>query len=79
MKQQTLKQLNQYINKWVALSEPDERIVGSGNDVLEAQADAKKKGYRGELTFFKVFPFSQYIPHSYAVRLSESSKFLKSV
>ena len=76
MKNHTLEQLNKYMNKWVALSEPDETIVGSGNDVIEAQADAKNQGYKGELTFFKVFPFGQYVPYSYAVRLSESSKLI---
>jgi hypothetical protein len=58
----TLKQLNKYLNQWVALSEPGEEIVGVGKNVIEAGKNAKKQGYAGEITFFKVFPFDQYIP-----------------
>jgi hypothetical protein len=74
MNPHTSEELQNYINKWVALGEPDEAIVGNGNDVLEAQADAVRHGYQGELTFFKVFPFGHYISHGHAVSLQESSK-----
>ena len=73
MSKTSREQLKNYLNKWVALSEPNEEIVGSGNDVVEARADAKKRGYKGEITFFKVFPFDQYIPRIHEVRLSKSS------
>lgn len=62
MSNKTLEQLNNYQNQWVALSEPDEEIVGSGNDVIAARTDAENKGYKGEIIFFKVFPFAHYIP-----------------
>ena len=58
----TLEQLNDYQYKWVALSEPDQEIVGSGNDLFEAEAEAKQGGYTGEITYFKVLPFANYIP-----------------
>ena len=60
------KELNKYINKWVALKENNgnDSVVGVGNDAVEAKKDAEKKGYEGELIFFKVFPFGQYVPKS---------------
>ncbi|HEX9502923.1 MAG TPA: DUF5678 domain-containing protein [Patescibacteria group bacterium] len=57
-------ELNKYINKWVAFEDSTDKIVGAGNDAVEAKKDAEKKGYKGELVFFKVFPFSQYVPAS---------------
>jgi len=66
------EKLNKYMNQWVALSSSDEAIVGSGQDLFQAEADAKKRGYQGEITFFKVFPFGNYVPHNYAVPLQES-------
>lgn len=57
--------LNKYINKWVAFEDNgSDKVVGVGNDAVEAKKDAKKKGYTGELVLFKVFPFSQYVPAS---------------
>ena len=55
--------LNKYINKWVAFEDNNnDNVVGVGNDAIEAKKDAQKKGYKGELVLFKVFPFSQYVP-----------------
>jgi hypothetical protein len=73
MNSKTTTQLNNYLNQWVALSEPDEHIVGSGQDLLQAEADAKARGYLGEITFFKVFPFGQYVPSHHAVSLPKGS------
>ncbi len=56
--------LNKYLNKWVAFEDGSENVVGVGNDAVEAKKDAEKNGYKGELVFFKVFPFSQYVPAS---------------
>lgn len=55
MTNQTVQQLKQHLNEWVVLSEPNEKIVGSGKDVLEAKTDAEHNGYQGKMTFFKVF------------------------
>ena len=46
-------QLADYENKWVAISEQDEKIVGSGTNALEAKSDAERGGYR-DVILFKV-------------------------
>ena len=57
--------LNKYINKWVAFEDNNnDKIVGVGDDAVEAKKDAIRKGYKGNLVLFKVFPFSQYVPAS---------------
>ncbi len=66
MSTETIEHLKDYENKWVALSEPDEKIVGSGNDLLEAKQDAEGRGYTGQITFFKMLPYGYYIPSFYA-------------
>ncbi|MGH9764054.1 MAG: DUF5678 domain-containing protein [Blastocatellia bacterium] len=37
-------ELLNYENKWVAFLEPDEKIVGSGDDAYEAKMDAERNG-----------------------------------
>jgi Family of unknown function (DUF5678) len=55
-------QFRDYEDMWVAISESESRIVGSGADPLEAKADAEKKGYT-ETTLFHVPTFDQlYVP-----------------
>lgn len=55
-------QLEQYENKWVAINESQERIVGVGNDAFEATEDAERQGYQ-ETILFKVPSFdSALIP-----------------
>lgn len=55
-------QLAQYENKWVAIDEAKEAIVGVGDNAIEANADAEQKGYR-ETILFKVPSFdSAFIP-----------------
>ena len=66
MSAKTIEQLENYENKWVALSEPDEEIVGSGNDLQEAEENARQHGYTGQITFFKVMPYGYYIPTNHA-------------
>jgi len=51
-------QLKQYENKWIALTHPDDEIVGSGTDAASAIRDAETKGYT-EVFLFKLFPFDQ--------------------
>jgi hypothetical protein len=56
-------ELNKYINKWVAFEDNgSDKVVGFGNDAVQAKKNAEKKGHKGELVLFKVFPFSQYVP-----------------
>lgn len=55
-------QLEKYENKWVAIDESQEKIVGVGNDAFEATRDAEHHGYR-ETILFKVPSFdSALIP-----------------
>ena len=55
-------QLEKYENKWVAIDESQEKIVGVGNDAFEATEDAEYHGYQ-ETILFKVPSFdSALIP-----------------
>jgi len=55
-------QLEKYENKWVAIDESLEKIVGVGNDAFEATKDAEDHGYQ-ETILFKVPSFdSALIP-----------------
>ncbi len=59
-----LEQLKKYEDKWVAILEPDQRVVASGNNASEAKQEAKRKGY-DSVILFRVFPFrAGYIPFS---------------
>lgn len=49
-------QLKEYENKWVAIDESEEKIVGVGEDVFEATEDAQRNGYQ-ETILFKVPSF----------------------
>ena len=44
-KQDLSYDLMKYENQWVAILEPEERIVGIGADAYEAQQDAERNGY----------------------------------
>lgn len=44
-KQDLSYELLKYQNQWVAILEPEERIVGSGSDAYEAKQDAERNGY----------------------------------
>ena len=39
-------QLENYENKWVAIDESEERIVGVGDDAFEATNEAERRGYK---------------------------------
>lgn len=57
-----LKELKKYEDKWVAILEPEERVVGSGEDASEAKRAAEKNGYKN-IILFRVLPFrSGYAP-----------------
>jgi hypothetical protein len=49
-------QLEKYENRWVAIDESEERIVGVGDDAFEATEDAQRNGYQ-ETILFKVPSF----------------------
>ena len=51
--------LMNYENKWVAILEDEERVVGSGDTPIQAKADADANGYT-ETALFKVQPFGKY-------------------
>jgi len=49
-------QFDQFENKWVAIAESEEKIVGVGDDAIEATEEAERKGYH-ETILFKVPSF----------------------
>ncbi len=44
-------QLEKYENKWIAIDESEEKIVGVGNDAFEATEDAERSGYQDTILF----------------------------
>jgi hypothetical protein len=44
-------QLEKYENKWVAIDESQEKIVGVGDDAFEATKDAERQGYPDTILF----------------------------
>ena len=40
-----------YENKWVAIDESEEKIVGVGDDAFEATEDAQRRGYSDTILF----------------------------
>ncbi len=53
-----LRELEKHINKWVAIigyGSDEERIVATGNSILEAREKAESLGFK-DTTFFKVPP-----------------------
>jgi hypothetical protein len=44
-------QLEKYENKWVAIDESEEKIVGVGDDAFEATEDAERGGYQDTILF----------------------------
>ena len=56
------RELPRYENKWIAIDESEQSIVGVGNSAIEANADAEQNGYR-ETILFKVPSFdAAFIP-----------------
>ena len=56
------EQFRDYENMWVAILEPESRIVGSGADPVEARTDAERKGH-SEITLSQVPALDQmYVP-----------------
>jgi len=50
------KQLEKYEDKWIAIDESEEKIVGSGQNAFEATENAERNGYQ-ETILFKVPSF----------------------
>lgn len=53
-----LKELEKHVNKWVAITgygSDEERVVASGDSILEARQKAESLGFK-DATFFKVPP-----------------------
>jgi hypothetical protein len=44
-------QLEGYENKWVAIDESEEKIVGVGDDAFKATEDALRNGYQKTILF----------------------------
>jgi uncharacterized protein DUF5678 len=56
--------LRNYENKWVAILETEERVVGSGDTAYQAKAEADANGY-SEAALFKVRPFGRYYVYAF--------------
>ena len=55
-------EIAKYEDKWIAIDESEEKIVGVGDNAFEASADAEQKGYQDTI-LFKVPSFdSAFIP-----------------
>lgn len=54
-----------YENRWVAISEDEDRVVGSGETPIQAKAEADANGYT-EAALFKVRPFGKYYVYSFS-------------
>jgi len=55
-------EIAKYEDKWIAIDESEEKIVGVGDDAFEATAEAEQNGYQ-ETILFKVPSFdSAFIP-----------------
>ena len=55
-------EIEQFEDKWIAIDESEEKIVGVGDNAFEATADAERNGYQ-ETILFKVPSFdSAFIP-----------------
>ena len=59
-------ELMKYENRWVAILEPEERVVGAGDDAYEAQQDAERNGY-SEVLLMRVRSSDQH----YAFKLAQ--------
>jgi hypothetical protein len=44
-------QLENYENKWIAIDESEEKIVGVGDDAFEATEAAERSGYQDTILF----------------------------
>ena len=55
-------EIEKFEDKWIAIDESEEKIVGVGDNALEATAEAERNGYQ-ETILFKVPSFdSALIP-----------------
>jgi hypothetical protein len=55
-------EIEKFEDKWIAIDESEEKVVGVGDNALDANADAERNGYQ-ETILFKVPSFdSAFIP-----------------
>lgn len=52
------EELGRYEDKWVAILEPERKIVGSGDDAYEAKLNAEANGYT-EVVLLKIPRFDR--------------------
>ena len=55
-------QLEKYENKWVAIDDSEERIVGVAENAFEATQDAERNGYQDTILFKVPFFDTAFIP-----------------
>jgi len=64
------EEIQKYENKWIAIDESEEKVVGVGDNALEATTDAERNGYEDTI-LFKVPSFdSAFIPLDLQNRIS---------
>ena len=51
-------ELKKFENKWVAIDESEEKIVGVGENAFEATSEAERRGYQDTI-LFKVPSFAK--------------------
>ncbi len=57
----TVKDLEKYPNEWVAIDEKENRVVGHGKTLEEADLDAKAKGFKEVVFMLVPDPSSHYV------------------
>jgi Family of unknown function (DUF5678) len=51
--------LRKYVNKWVALTYPENKVVGTGDNATAAMQAAVQKGYHDPI-LYKVLPLDRF-------------------
>lgn len=55
-------EIEKFEDKWIAIDESQEKIVGVGDNALEANADAERNGYQETILFKVPSSDSAFIP-----------------
>ena len=59
--EKTIKNLEKYPNEWVAIDGKENRVVGHGKTLEEADLDRKAKGFKEVVFMLVPDPFSHYV------------------